>query len=498
DWCLGKIGTTGSSYLCHVQTSMAALRPNHLRAMFCIKGGFFNGYTSCIRQGGAYEYRQVVWAFKEGCAGQEAFDNPIVRTALENIDLGMWISNSPILKKGYSPLSPIPSYEDIVFKQYMNSDYSEYWKQKSINSQENLDQFPDIPMLFIGSWYDIYARSTVEFFEHLYNRNKSTVQLIMGPWTHDNDKQVSGEVDFGPEGSLEEDAEINLYDLQLRWFDHWLKDIQNGVENDPAVRYFLMGGGTGKRTPEGFLSHGGKWKNTNSWPIKSAKTFRFFLDGQGKLIENRPSTDFGASTFLYDPMDPIPSIGGNLFWHDNILWPGAYDQRERPDFFFCKRPNLPLASRSDVLTFATSLLDQDLEISGTIQAILFISSTVPDTDFTVKLVDEYPPNEDYPQGFSMNITHGITRCRYRNFLQKAELMKPGEIYKITVVLYPTSNLYQRGHRIRIDISSSNFPHFDVNPNTGSPFGQDQRLIVAENTIYHNREYPSHIQFPAIL
>lgn len=497
EWSDGNIGTTGSSYLCHTQTSMAALRPPHLKAMVCIKGGFFNGYTSCIRQGGAYEFRQVVWAYKEGRSGQEAAGNPVVRRALEDIDLGNWLSTSPILKKGYSPLSPIPMYEDFVFQQYQNSDYGDYWKQMPINSQEHLDQFADIPVIFISSWYDIYARSTVEFFEHLSKSKKSSIKLIMGSWTHDNDKSVSGEVDFGAQASFEENAQFNLNDTQLCWFDRWLKDIDNGEDREPAVRYFMMGGGSGKRTSEGNLSHGGEWRSSSTWPPQALQETPYFLDRGGKLTCNNPEKSSGASSFLYDPRDPVPTIGGHLFWHENILWPGAYDQRERPEFFLCKRSNLPLAARPDVLTFATDSLEKDFEISGTIQAVLYISSSALDTDFTVKLVDEYPPGEDYPRGFAMNITHGITRCRYRNITGHAEQMKPGEVYQIRVFLYPTSNLFKQGHRIRIDISSSNFPHFDVNPNTGAPFGLDQRMIVAENTVYHNQDFPSHLLFPIV-
>lgn len=495
DWSDGHIGTTGSSYLCHIQTSMAALRPPHLSAMFCIKGGFFNAYTSCIRQGGAFEFRHFIWAYKEGLCGQEAAADPKIRKALENIDLGVWLSTSPILKKGYSPLSPIPTYEEFVFQQYESIEYDEYWKQMPINSQVYLDQFPDIPMMFVGSWYDIYARSTVEFFENLSKKRKSVVQLIMGPWTHDNDKRVSGEVDFGPDASFEEDAKFNLINVQLRWFNRWLKGTGNKVEHEPAVRYFRMGGDNGRRSSDGFLSHGGEWRFSSTWPPQTTQINSYYLCNRGKLIDHFPDDESGVSSFLYDPRDPVPTIGGNLFWHENILWPGAYDQRDRSDFFLCKRPDLPLAARSDILTFATEPLEKEIEISGTIQAVLYISSSAQDTDFTVKLVDEYSPNEDYPFGFSMNITHGITRCRYRNFLQHAELMKPGEVYKLRVDLYPASNLFKQGHRIRIDISSSNFPHFDVNPNTGASIGSDQRMVTAENSVHHNRIYPSHILFP---
>jgi putative CocE/NonD family hydrolase len=184
--------------------------------------------------------------------------------------------------------------------------------------------------------------------------------------------------------------------------------------------------------------------------------------------------------------------------HKNILWPGAYDQVERPDFFLCSPPYLPLATRHDVLVFRTEPLEEDLEVTGTGVAHFYVSSSAPDTDFTVKLIDEYPPSEDYPRGFAMNITHGIVRCRYRDSREKAELMEPGQVYQVEIVCYPTSNLFQKGHRIRVDIAGSNYPHFDLNPNSGAPLGQGQRTAVADNTIYHSRDWPSHVVLPVVV
>jgi putative CocE/NonD family hydrolase len=183
--------------------------------------------------------------------------------------------------------------------------------------------------------------------------------------------------------------------------------------------------------------------------------------------------------------------------YQNILWPGAYDQVERPDFFLCTPPYLPLATRHDVLVYRTEPLERDLEITGTVVAHLYVSSSTPDTDFTVKLVDEGPPNGDYPRGFAMNVTHGIQRCRYRNSREQAEFMEQGRVYPIELVCYPTSNLFQAGHRIRLDIASSNYPHFDVNPNTDAPLGQGQHTAIAENTVHHSRALPSHVVLPVV-
>ena len=166
-------------------------------------------------------------------------------------------------------------------------------------------------------------------------------------------------------------------------------------------------------------------------------------------------------------------------------------------FLGCKPPYLPVASRHDVLVFCTAPLERDVEVIGPITVTLFASSSAADTDFTAKLIDVYPPNADYPEGYAMNLTDSIVRARYRNSRERAELLTDGEIVQLTIVLYPTANLFQAGHSIRLDISSSNFPRFDINPNTGEPLGLSRKKIVAENTIYHDAEHPSHIVLPVI-
>ena len=176
---------------------------------------------------------------------------------------------------------------------------------------------------------------------------------------------------------------------------------------------------------------------------------------------------------------------------------GAFHQQEGPRFFGSKEPYLPLASRHDVLVFETPPLDREIEVTGPVIVRLWAASSCVDTDFTAKLIDVHPANEDYPQGFDMNITDGVIRARYRDSSEKAEFMKPGEVYEFTIELYPTSNLFAKGHRIRVDISSSNFPRLDVNPNTGEPLGLSRRTEVAENTVQHDRQYPSHIMLPVI-
>jgi hypothetical protein len=200
----------------------------------------------------------------------------------------------------------------------------------------------------------------------------------------------------------------------------------------------------------------------------------------------------------------VPTIGGSFTGQAGLVAAGAFDQRERAfagdpakGFFGSRPPYLPLKSRSDVVVFQTAPLTEDTEVIGPVVVRLFASSSAVDTDFTAKLIDVYPPNADYPSGFEMNVTDGIVRARYRNSPERPEMMKPGEVYSFEIEPFPTANLFKKGHRIRIDISSSNFPRFDVNPNTGEPLGRNRRVVAAENTVYHDAKHPSAVLLPIV-
>jgi putative CocE/NonD family hydrolase len=179
------------------------------------------------------------------------------------------------------------------------------------------------------------------------------------------------------------------------------------------------------------------------------------------------------------------------------MGPGGFHQRERPDFYGCRSPYLPLASRPDVLVFQTGPLAEDVEITGPIVVHLWVSSSAVDTDFTAKLLDVYPPSQDYPEGYALNLTDGILRARFHNSWGQPELLEPGKVYRLAIQLYPTSNLFVRGHRIRLDISSSNFPRFDVNGNTGENPAFSPIKVPAQNTVYHDADHPSHVVLPVI-
>jgi len=187
--------------------------------------------------------------------------------------------------------------------------------------------------------------------------------------------------------------------------------------------------------------------------------------------------------------------GGSVVSRPPAILAGAYDQAEGPEFFGCQPPYRPLSSRSDVLVFQTEPLQEDVEVTGNVEAEIWISSDRLDTDFTIKLIDVYPPSADYPDGYAMNLTDGILRARYRDSWETPSLLTPGEICRIRIQAFPTSNLFRRGHRIRVDVSSSNFPKFDVNPNTGEPEARAAGLQVATNRIHMGAEHPSHVVLP---
>jgi putative CocE/NonD family hydrolase len=257
-----------------------------------------------------------------------------------------------------------------------------------------------------------------------------------------------------------------------------------------------MGSGSGRRNYEGRLDHGGSWRDEADFPLPDTQFTPYYLHADGILSPSAPSGPAEPSRYTFDPRTPVPTIGGGISAADPIMQPGAFDQRGRPDFYG-SRDTLPLNARSDVLSFQTAPLEQDMEVSGPLTIHLFAASSALDTDFTAKLIDVHPPNADYPAGLAINISDSILRARYRNSWEQPQLLTPGQTYEFTFQLYPTSNIFRAGHRIRLDISSSNFPRFDVNPNTDGPLGQERRLELAHQAIYYDGEHPSHIVLPLI-
>ncbi|MBI3329553.1 MAG: CocE/NonD family hydrolase, partial [Nitrospinae bacterium] len=511
-WSTGAVGTFGTSYAGWTQSALATQNPPHLAAMWVNEAGS-SAYTSTVRHNGASEVRFLCWAFWQGAKSREALADPVIGKALGSVNVREWLTRMPI-RAGCSPLALIPAYEKFALDIMTRSDYDAYWQQPGYDIARHYDQLADVPMLLSSAWYDSYTRATLENFIALSKAKKRPVRVIMGPWTHgakQPDLTYSGDVEFGP------DAALGFLEAQLRWFEQVLKGKDTGILDEPPLKIFVMGGGSGRKNGQGRMFHGGRWRVEHEWPLARTQPTTWYLHADGALRPTPPAGSTSSTTYEFDPKHPVPTIGGNmsslvgliprpagapdihpdLRERDMIGIPGAFDQREAPQFLGCQPPYLPLAARSDVVVFQSEPLREDTEVTGPITVELWVSSSAVDTDFTAKLIDVYPPNPDYPEGYAMNLSDTIVRARYRNGDGTPDFLKPGEIYTISMPLYPTSNLFQKGHRIRLDISSSNFPRFDVNPNTGEPLGKNRLWQVARNTIYHDAAHPSRVVLPII-
>jgi putative CocE/NonD family hydrolase len=272
-------------------------------------------------------------------------------------------------------------------------------------------------------------------------------------------------------------------ELRLEWFNQNLSAPVDAQSTSNLVQIFVMGGGSGLRTSAGKMDHGGSWRNERTWPIPNAVATPLYLT-QENTLSLASSEQSGSIDWIHDPKNPVATRGGAIASGAPVMEAGAFDQGHFPS--------------QSIASFQTATLDHDLEVTGPIMAKLWISSSAVDTDVCLKLVDVYPPNPDYPDGYAMNLSHGILRLRFRNSGEKAELMTPMEVYPVEVAIFPTSNLFARGHRIRLDVSSSNFPHFDVNPNTGHPAGLlGPEPVVATNTVHFGPQTPSCIILPFV-
>ena len=496
-WCDGKIATMGLSYAAHTQGALACLNPPALAAMVIDSGAFSNAYRSGIRSGGAFEMKQVTWAFNEAKQSALAKADPVVRAALEQEDLLEWFKVMP-WKPGFSPVRWVPEYEHYLFALWTHGSFDEYWKRIGIYAEGYYERFADVPQIHMSSWYDAYVRTATDNYIALSKKKRGPVRLIMGPWTHgDRSKSYSGDVDFGTAATIDNNLAAHWREFRLRWFDHWVKGVANGVDREPAVRLFLMGGGSGRSNAEGRLDHGGRWIAGRDWPLPETEYTRYFLHADGRLARVRPPRNAAPLVYDFDPADPVPTMGGPLTSGAPVFVGGAFNQIEDARFFGVRHPGMPLSARHDVLVFETPPLAQDVAVIGPVVVHLFIASDCVDTDFTAKLIDVHPPNTDYPRGFAMNLCDGILRCRYRTSWSRPSLMTPGKTYEIAIEPYATCNLFKAGHRIRLDISSSNFPRYDVNSNTGEPEGRAILRRVATNTVFVDHQRASHIVLPVV-
>lgn len=484
----GTVGSWGTSYAAHVQAGAAKLKPPELKTMVLNMGGLYSGWDHKIRNHGAFELQQLTWAFREL---QAETDDPLVRERLRSENVGDWLRALP-WRRGQNPLSVAPDFEDYVLEMMTRADYDDYWKHPDINWVEHFDRTADIPMLHVTGWYDSYCGGTVKNYLGLKKRLKAPVHLLIGPWTHGgNARSHAGDVEFGAEAAL---ADFHR-GLHLRWFDRFLKGKR--TQDEPRIRIFVMGSGDGHRDANKRLFHGGYWRSASEWPLPESTPTRYYFHAGGSLRAEPPKGEAAPTSYSLDPRRPVPTIGGAFSSTSPVFEPGAYDQREKPEIFGATPPYLPLKARADVLVFQSEPLLRDVEVVGPVVTRLYASSTATDTDFTVKLVDVYPPSRDFPAGFEMNLTDGVLRARYRDSPSEPKLMKPGEVYELVIEPFPTANVFKKGHRIRVDVSSSNFPRFDVNPNTGEPLGRNRRMISADNSVHHDARHPSHLELMVV-
>jgi len=493
-WFSGKIGMIGTSYVGGTQHAMALAGAEELATVIAVDAVSNCGVQS-MRNAGAFELRFWNWIMINAANGSQAGKNPATAAMLKEMseDRLHYLANLP-LRKGMTPLRFAPEYEDWLIGAMRHGKNDEYWAQNHILGQA--DSYKDIPVYLVGGWYDSWAGNTTANYGVLSEALKSDVYLIMGPWIHGaQGKAAHGQVDFGKEAAIPDELA-----WRLEWYDHWLKGTENSVGKSAPfaskVRIFTMGTGDGRKTEEGKLFHGGEWRDETAWPPANAKATEYFFGAGGSLTKTPPTVAESGTTYVFDPANPVPTIGGNISSGNDIMLQGAWDQRGGEHIWNWKSP-IPLTARNDIVVFETEPLAADLEVTGEIEVKLRASSSAVDTDFTAKLVDVYPGSDAWPGGFDLKIAEGIVRARFRESLVEEKLMDPGVVYPFTIRLYPTSNVFKKGHRLRVEVSSSNFPRFDVNPNTGEPLGEHRRSVAAENTIRHDAAHPSAIVLPVV-
>ena len=499
-WSNGKIGTIGTSYGGATQHALAIAGAPFIEAMVPIDAMSNFGHYG-VRHNGAFELRFFNWIFTLGNA--TGTSNALLATARaavpadsakELLDLGShtaeYIRNLP-LRPGTTPLKFAPDYEAWLVEAMRHGDYDEFWKDSGASVVDHVAEYKDIPVYHVTGWYDSWGTSVANMnYVELRKAKKSLQRLIVGPWTHGGQARAfAGDAQFTPDAALPVEA------WRTRWFDHWLKGADNGVDREPPVRIYVMGGGDAHKTAEGRVFVGGHWRNEQDWPLARTSYTPFYLHTNGSLSTETPAHE-GAITYSFDPHNPVPTLGGNVSSQGTLMTQGATDQRCRPGFWLCS-DSRPLSARDDVLVFQTKPLNKEVEVTGRLVVKLWAASNCLDTDFTVKLIDVYPPSSDYPAGIDLNVADSIVRARYRNNVGKPEFLQSGRPYEFTIEMYPTSLVFQRGHKIRLDISSSNFPRFDVNPNTGEPLDDNRRWQVAENTVFADAQHASHILLPVI-
>ncbi|RME44131.1 MAG: CocE/NonD family hydrolase [Deltaproteobacteria bacterium] len=418
-WSNGEVCTFGSSALAITQLGAAGSVPPGMRCMVPVIVPS-DGYQDTAFQGGAFRKSLVEnWLASLG-------EEDLIPTVLEHYRL------------------------------------SEWWQERNFLERTDLVESTGF---FVSGWFDIFQQGALNAFMGLDTAGgqETRHRIVIGPWTHTGLYQRrQGELTFPPNAVSWTGAE----NFELAWFDFWLKGIDSGITEEPAVYYYTMGDTDDPRAP------GNEWRSADHWPVESVST-PYYLGSEGSLSPTLPETP-GELHFTYDPNDPVPTLGGNNLFLER----GPYDQRE-------------LEARDDVLTFTTPPLSSPLEVTGRVKARLWVASDAPDTDFTVKLTDVYP------DGRSILLLDGIFRMRFREGFDQEAFLAPGEIYEIEVDLWSTSIVFNKGHQIRVAISSSNYPRFGINTNTVDPPESGAEPKIANQTIHYGPGHPSQILLPVV-
>ena len=468
-WSDGKVGMIGGSYLGIAQWQVALLNNPHLKAIFPVVSGSDDYLDRFYSPGGAMKLgHRLLWLSQN-----------LTPAGVVKPKFGDYIGHLPLRTSDRAATSQtLPIYQTVL----EHPTYDSFWKEHSV--RENISRVR-VPVFSVGGWYDNYVESDLEAFAALHKAGKpdDKHRIMIGPWPHNMSSPFSG-VGFGNDSG----APIRAY--QIAWFDHWLKgtpeeaahytahytpwawhNVRAEVDEAP-VHIFVMGVN--------------RWRDEQEWPLARTRYTALYLASKGHA--NTGKGDGGLAwnfekkakpdQFTYDPRDPAPTMGGAVCCDPKVFPWGPMDQR-------------PVEKRKDVLVYTSDPLKQDLEVTGPVRVLLYASTTAPDTDFTAKLIDVFPSGE------ARNLTDGLLRVRYRHGLDKAEPADPGEIYPLNIDAGVTSNVFLAGHRIRVEISSSNFPRFDRNPNTGRALADETILKKAQQTIYHSRMYPSRVLLPVV-
>lgn len=522
-WSNGRVGMVGSSYAAITQVRAALERPPHLSAIWPDVVPT-NSYHHQAREGGAMQLHMFWALFIHAQDAQDIADRPDLQAEvwedLRNIRQHFWATP---FQRGQFSLRHVPSLEQALIDYYTRGSYDDYWAQASNDFTRFWADHADIPGTFTTGWFDPFAHADTEYYMAMVERNATPQRLVVGPWSHvgmRSDASYTNDVDFGAGSVWGVDR---YFAEQLRFFDEWLRGDSRGdqARAPSPVSIFVMGGGSGRRTRAGKLDHGGRWRYGEVWPFPDVVESTLYLQADGSLVPDPPEGVHEPRRFEYDPDHPVPTIGGAYAamgelppdgeslepaWTRflspvlrlrNVLTPGPRDQVESPTVFASRPPYRRLAEREDVLVFQTEPLQEAVEVVGRIRVDLWVSSSAVDTDFTAKLIDVYPPNEDYLDGYDLALADSIIRTRYRNGFDREVFLEDGEVAKVSILLPPTANLFAPGHRIRIDVSSSNFPRLDRNPNTGEPIGRHTRHVKARQAVYADAERPSRVVLPIL-